>query len=289
MTTLSPPNTPGTYEWQVADLLHDPNQARWSQVQLDAYINEARRQLVMDSGCLRTLQQSYITQGVEQYVFGTVTGASILTPGSGYTAPTVSFSGGGGSGVAATVTQSGGAVNTISFSSYGSGYTSAPTATISDPSGTGATLACGVISANTFDMIDAHLYWGTQRYTLLWSPFSLFSSKYRPYTAAAYQRQPAGWAIYGLQSIFVGPTPDQTYASEFDTVILPAPLATGDASTQDPIPTQNQDPIKFYAAHLAKFNAQNYGESEQFLNKYQMRLRECCASYTRRIGNIYAS
>ena len=87
----------------------------------------------------------------------------------------------------------------------------------------------------------------------------------------------------------MGPTPDQTYAAEFDTVVLPTPLVTGDAVTQDPIPTQNQDPIKFYAASLAKFNAQSYGESEQMGNKYQQRLRECCASYARRIGNPYAS
>lgn len=288
MTTLSPYTTPGTYEFQVADLLHDPTLNRWSQAQLDAYINEARRQLVMDTGCLRSLQQSYVSQGVEQYQFGAVAGASILTAGTGYTAPTVSFSGGGGSGVVATVTQSGGAVNTITFSSFGSGYTSAPTATVSDSTGTGATIGVGVISVQTYDFIGTHIYWGTQRYSLDWYPFSLFSAKMRPYNAASYQRQPAAWAVYGEQSIFVGPTPDQSYAAEFDTVVLPTPLATGDATTQDPIPIRNQDPIKFYAASLAKFNAQNYGESETLKNKYQERLREVCASYTRRIGSIYS-
>jgi hypothetical protein len=42
----------------------------WSTAQLDRYINEARRQLVMDTGCLRSLQTVYFTQGVESYPFG---------------------------------------------------------------------------------------------------------------------------------------------------------------------------------------------------------------------------
>jgi hypothetical protein len=289
MTTLAPVSTPGTYEYQVADLLHDPTLTKWTESQIDSYINEARRQLVMDTGCLRLLQTSYLTQGVEQYVFGAVSGASILTQGAGYTAPTVSFSGGGGSGVAATLTTSGGAVNSIVFSSYGSGYSTAPTATVSDSTGTGCTIQCGVINVNTFDFLGVHVFWGTQRYTLDWFPFSKFSSLMRPYNAQSYQRQPAAWAVYGEQSIFVGPTPDQTYATEWDTVILPTAFAVGDATTVDPIPVRNQDPIKFYAAHLAKFNAQNYGEAEAFNKKYQQRLLEVCASYTRRIGSIYST
>ena len=77
MTTLGPSTTPGTYEFQVLDLLHDPNANRWSLPQVDGYINEARRQLVMDTGCLRSLQQSYLTQGTEQYTFGQVTGGVV--------------------------------------------------------------------------------------------------------------------------------------------------------------------------------------------------------------------
>jgi len=289
MTTLGPISTPGTYEYQVADLLHDPNSTKWTVPQLDSYINEARRQLVMDTGCLRTLQTSFLSQGTQQYVFGAVSGASIQAAGTGYTAPTVSFSGGGGSGVAATLSQSGGAVNTITFTNFGSGYISAPTAVVSDPSGIGATIQCGTININTYDFLGIHVYWGTQLYSLDWFPFSLFSARFRPYQAQAYERQPVAWAVYGEQSIFIGPTPDQTYAVEWDTVILPTPIATGDTTTQDPIPIRNQDPIKFYAASLAKFNAQSYGESETFETKYRKRLLEVCAAYTRRIGSIYAA
>ena len=53
---------------------------------------------------------------------------SITGVGSGYTsAPTVSFSGGGGSGAAATVIVRGGQISEINITNAGSGYTSAPT------------------------------------------------------------------------------------------------------------------------------------------------------------------
>jgi len=287
MTYLAPATTPGTYEFQVYDLLHDPNGNRWSESQIDGYINEARKQLVMDTGCLRTLQTSYVSGGQEQCVFGAIGGGVILTQGAGYSSPTIAFSGGGGSGVAAALTQSGGAVNTISFTNFGSGYTSAPTATISDPSGSGATAQVGLISVLTYDILSINLIWGTERYTLQWYPWRQFSAWFRPYVSASYQRQPVSWAVYGDNSVFFGPTPDQSYAIEVDSVILPTPYAIGDTTTIDAIPPMNQDPIKFYAAYLAKNNAQNYGEAGQFLEQYQRRVREVVSVYTGRLPDVY--
>ncbi len=65
--------------------------------------------------------------------------ASVTAGGSGYTsAPTVTLSGGGGSGAAATATVSGGAVTGVTITSQGTGYTSAPTVSFSGGDGTGA-------------------------------------------------------------------------------------------------------------------------------------------------------
>ncbi|HEX8782754.1 MAG TPA: hypothetical protein VF764_05250, partial [Steroidobacteraceae bacterium] len=198
MTTLAPITTAGTYEFLVGDLLHDVTFNRWSQAQIDQYINTARKQLVMDTGCLRTLQQLYLTAGVEQYIFGQVTGAVITAGGSNYSGPSVVFTGGGGTGAAATLTQSGGAVNSITFTSFGSGYTSLPTVTISDTgAGSGASIAVGILSFMTFDVLDIHPLWGTQRYSLDWYPWRNFSALFRQWTAASYQRQPVAWAVYG--------------------------------------------------------------------------------------------
>ena len=280
MTTLN------QYEVQVADLLHDPGQQIWSIAQLDLYINEGRRQVVMDTGCLRTLQTSYLTAGQEAYSFGQVMGGIITAPGSGYANPSVSFAGGGGSGVAATVVQSGGAVNAINFTAFGSGYTSAPVATITDAGpGVGAAATVGVVNVNTYDILGISIVWGSERYALLWRPLSDFSAKLRVWLSSAYQRQPAIWAVYGNTQFFVGPPPDQSYPTELDTIILPTALA--DSVTADPIPPVMQDPIKFYAAHLAKFNNQAYGEAETLLTAYRRRMLECEAAYTRRIPNPY--
>lgn len=290
MTTLGPSTTPGTYEYQVLDQLHDPNFNRWSQAQIDGYVNEARKQLVMDTGCLRSLQQSYVTPGQEQYTFGQVTGGVILTGGAGYVAPAVGFSGGGGSGVAATVSQSGGAVNAIAFTNFGSGYSSAPAPLVTDGGpGVGATVAVGILNVLTYDVLGVACYQGNQRYSLLWKPFRAFSAWFRPYSAASYQRQPEAWAVYGDNSIFIGPTPDQSYAIEVDSVVLPTPFAVADTTTPDTIPVVAQDPIKFYAAYLAKQNAQSFGEAQTFYDQYLRKLREVTSVYTGRVPDIYSS
>jgi hypothetical protein len=288
VTTLGPNTTAGTYEFQVQDLLHDPVFNRWSQAQIDYYVNQARVQLVMDTGCLRLLQQpTYLTQGQEQYFFGQVTGAVITAPGTGYTAPTVTFSGGGGSGAAATLTQSGGGVNTITFTNFGANYTSAPTALISDPFGVGAAISVGVMSFLTWDILGINLLWGTEKYALQWRPFRVFSAWLRPFTPAAYQRQPVAWAVYGDNSFFVGPVPDQSYQVEYDTIILPTDFATGDTTTVDAIPRRNQDPIKFWAAYLAKKNARAFGEAESFKADYYKKMMEVVGAYTGRVPDVY--
>ena len=79
---------------------------------------------------------------------GTVGGATITAGGTGYTSPTVAFSGGGGTGAAATATETAGVVDSITITSPGTGYTTAPTITISDGGpGTGAT-AVAVLAPN---------------------------------------------------------------------------------------------------------------------------------------------
>lgn len=276
MTTLA------NYEVQVADLLHDPSNLVWSTTQLDRYINEARRQLSMDTGCLRTLQTVYFTQNVEAYSFGSVTGATITAPGSAYTTPTVSFSGGGGTGVAATLGVSSGAVTSISFTNFGSGYTSAPAATVNPVGGgSGATVAVGVINVNTYDILDVNIIYGNLRYSTIWYPWSIFSRRVRGYTTV--QQRPVSWATYGVAQMYLGPLPDQTYQAEIDSIILPTDIS---GSTVDPIPPVVQDPIKFYSAYLAKYNAQQFGEAATFRQAYTQRLLEVAQPYTRRMGNV---
>lgn len=70
---------------------------------------------------------------------GTVKSIAVDEGGSGYTsAPTVTLSGGAGSGATATATVSGGAVTAITVTAAGTGYTSAPTVSFSGGGGSGA-------------------------------------------------------------------------------------------------------------------------------------------------------
>lgn len=70
---------------------------------------------------------------------GRVTSVTVTNGGSGFTgAPTVSFTGGGGTGVAGKAIINGGGVVGVLITSNGSGYTSAPSVSFTGGSGTGA-------------------------------------------------------------------------------------------------------------------------------------------------------
>lgn len=129
------PQTLATYRLECRRLLHDATGKFWSDSELNDYINDARNRVCSDTGCLRRLITAYLSLNHEQYPIGAVTGATIVDGGSGYISPTVSFTGGGGSGAAATLGVTAGVITSITFTNYGSGYTSAPTAVIAPVSG----------------------------------------------------------------------------------------------------------------------------------------------------------
>jgi hypothetical protein len=277
--------TLANYEVQVADLLHDPNNQTWTLVQLDRYINEARRQLVADTGCLRTLQSAFLTVGQEAYTYGQVCGAQITGTMTGYLAgDTVAFSGGGGTGVAASLTVTSGAVTAITFTNFGSGYTSAPTATITTVGGSGATITVGILSVNTIDINRASVTWGSLKAMMKYAPWTVFSSRYRQMVGM--QGRPFVWSNYGQNTFYVALVPDQTYPVEFDSVAAPEDLS---GATVDPINPNYQQPIKYHAAALAKYFEHSYGEGAMFAQKYEDSvLRTLGQVVSPRIPNAYA-
>ncbi len=85
-----------------------------------------------------------------------VLGVTVVSPGTGYTsAPTVTFSGGGGSGAAATATVANGRITGFTVTSSGSGYSSAPSVSLSGGNGTLAS-ARAVIEGGT---VTSHALW----------------------------------------------------------------------------------------------------------------------------------
>ncbi len=81
---------------------------------------------------------------------------SVKSTGSGYTAPTVSFSGGGGSGAAALATVVGGAITSILLTASGSGYSTPPVVTISDSTGSGALATSRLMPTSEMQAIAAN-------------------------------------------------------------------------------------------------------------------------------------
>ena len=97
---------------------------------------------------------------------GLIKSIYVSNGGTGYaTAPTITFTGGGGSGAAATAYVSGGVITRIVVTSAGSNYSSAPTVVITSASGTGAVatanLSAGKVMAGPVTLSMSSNYDGT--------------------------------------------------------------------------------------------------------------------------------
>jgi hypothetical protein len=80
---------------------------------------------------------------------GSVASVGSITGGTGYTtAPTVTLTGGGGTGATAHATVSSGAVTAVTMDNHGTGYTTAPTVAFGGPgTGASATAVLGTFTA----------------------------------------------------------------------------------------------------------------------------------------------
>lgn len=80
-----------------------------------------------------------------------VSGITIVNPGSGYTSiPTITISGGGGTGATATASIFNGQIQAVNITNPGQDYTSAPTVTVSGGGGAGAVLTSTLAFASAF-------------------------------------------------------------------------------------------------------------------------------------------
>jgi len=138
---------------------------------------------------------------------------------------------------------------------------------------------------NTLDIIGINLIWGNTRIYLRYMPWTQFNAELRYWQN--YQGRPIAFSMYGQNSLYIGPIPDQTYAVELDTIVLPPTLTS--ASPVDTIPDPYTTPVAFYACHKAKYKEQAYGESEIFKQEYGNQVKSVLASvFTRRLATPYA-
>jgi hypothetical protein len=261
-------------------LLHDATGQFYTDSELTDYINAARLRVVRDTGCLRTLQQSYISQAVESYTYGSVTGAVVTAGGSGYTTPTVNITGGGGAGATASLTVVGGAITAVTITNPGAGYTSTPSYNIVG-GGAGAALAFGILTQNAFDLLNINILWGNSKIALDYLPWSRFNYQLRGWTLL--QGRPICFSVYGQTTVYVGPPPDQNYAVEFDLVQAPPTLTL--PTDVETIPLPFNEPVPYYAAYTAKQRMQEWDEARWFQNMYKSQIRSANNStFTRRIS-----
>ena len=299
MTTLN------DYITQTRRLLHDANGVFWSDQELTDDINQGRSRLIRDTGIKRVIQNTVAIYNQEYYTFdnsaGTVSGILVTNPGTGYTsAPTVTLTASPtGNNATATASIGGvgeygsnntGQISQITVTSAGAGYTTAPTVTITDGGGTGGAAQAfltGMPQGNlTMDIININLYWGNTRIPLRYLPWTQFNAELRFWQN--YVGRPIAYSMYGPNGFYISPVPDQNYAMEVDTVVRPVDLVfLTDPELDIPHPWQN--PVPFYAAYLAKYKEQSYGEAELFKQQYSMQMQNVLSStFTRRMPDPYS-
>jgi hypothetical protein len=138
----------------------------------------------------------------------------------------------------------------------------------------------------TMDVVNVNLYWGNTRIPLRYLPWTQFNAELRFWQN--YVGRPIAFSMYGPNSYYLAPVPDQVYTMELDTVVEPTPLVNqADIETQ--IVAPYNDPVSFYAAHLAKFKEQSYGEAELFKKQYDSKVQNLqMTTFTRRMPDPYS-
>ena len=109
------------------------------------------------------------------------------------------------------------------------------------------------VAGQVIDIMNIYLYWGNARYPLQYMDFSNFSAQLRQWQT--YQTTPAAWTRMGATNFYVGPIPDQAYTVDVDVSINCTDLVN--QYSVESIPAPFTEPVKFWAAYLAKFKEQS--------------------------------
>lgn len=284
-TTLS------QYITQVQYLLHDATGVFYTQTQLTSYINQARERVVRDTGALRTIQTLTVpaspTAGGQAPVLWTANTA--VTVGQQLVSNIYTY----------IVTTAGTTDSTAppypgSSNSNYSGNVYPPSTPFLD--GTAyiqyvgnaeqinyVTLPSGV---QTLDVLNINLYWGNTRVPLRYLPWTQFNAELRFWQN--YIGRPICFTQYGQGSIIIAPVPDNIYTVDIDTVILPTALTN--LSDIDNINDPYNTPVPFYAAYLAKYYEQSFGEAEIYKQEYNKHVQAVLVAIsTRRMPTPYST
>ena len=306
------PMTLNDYLADTQTFLADSNQEMLDPQDIIKYVNRARREIAIRTQCVRVLTP----------ITGAVIGGSVVSGGSGYTSsPTITLtapdfpSGQGpypnGSQGSVTAVVSGGSITGVNVSYGGAGYWQ-PSFSITDSTGTGATVTPTLSTLNqlsqgkeVYNFSDADLspFPGVQsiyaiqsvsilysgfRYSLICYSFSTYQALIRIW-AQQWQYVPCVVAQYGQGtngSFYMYPIPSQAYQMEWDCYCLPQDLIT-DLSVEA-LPDPWTDAVAYWAAHLCYLSLQNFNAAKFYEDMFNRRcLGYSNAARVSRVTNPY--
>lgn len=277
--------------------LHDTNANFYSVSSLTSYINTARSRVAADAMCIRVLPPSSaalenpvivnpgigytspplitisppdIITGITATATasigaGIVNGIVINNPGSGYlTPPTFTFTGGGGSGAAATASLTPYVSTTLNQELYPFSYLN--NFVQQTP---GVASVQGILSIAVMQGAP-----GAYKPVLFNWPWGALQAYCRSYSALV-TNYPDRWAQYGQGvsgSFYLYPIPSGQYPMDCDTYCLPTALV--DNTTVEAIPYPWTDAVPYYAAYLALLNAQRKEDALGMLTDYKAKISE---------------
>ncbi len=133
------------------------------------------------------------------------------------------------------------------------------------------------------DVLGITVIWGNTRYPLGYRVFSELSALFRPYVG--WTQMPVAFSIYGQNTIRLGPSPDQAYITEIDTILAPNTLV--DDTTVEQILYPYTEPVPYWAARMAKLNKQSFQEAAVFEGLYKQRVFDVInGAFTRRLRGM---
>ena len=140
------------------------------------------------------------------------------------------------------------------------------------------------LGLNVVEVISVTVYWGMMRVKMQNRSFTEQDAKLRAFPQ--YAQRPGSLAMMGANTVYLSPTPDMPYNSDWDVVLVPNPLMT--SSDLEVLPVVFQRLVPWYAAHLAKFHEQSLSEADLFYNKYGRELTAAMyAFFGMRIRDAY--
>lgn len=279
---------------------------------LEAYINEARREVAMRTQCLRGTPP----------ISGSIVSWDVTNEGSGYSNnptlfitppdfPSGTLPSPGGAQATASAIVSGGKIVSI-FSQFGGYGYFQPVMTITDSTGHGATATAVMSPMNLlqqnqeqylFSNVDlsnfpgigsiyfvrsVSVIYANYRYSLPYLEWTRYQAYVRTYPFS-YTYVPTYFSQFAqgaAGSLFMYPWPSQTYQMEWDCLFLPSDLT--DDQSVEALPQPWQDAVPYYAAKMAFEELQNLNTAKYYEDQFNRRVLGY-SNYARvgRVANVY--